>query len=300
VELSFAFWNCAISPPGLLESPQNQLIDDAVLIIKNLINDRGVSFLALCEVNDESFSLLKDRLADEDLSSLLLNDKTKTGSRFDISIFFDTKKIDVLERVSHTAMVGTSSIKIAQQLEVEIKGSNAAIQFLISHWPSRLRVISESYRNECSIGLRNFAYSLVDDNCQVVLMVDYNDDPYSHTLFNNLKATNDRSLVLSSVKGWLYNPFWRELAARKLFSPNDNEHDFGTCYSKANNRNSWSTFDQIIFSGSFLQGGAWFLNESRTGVVTDDSLINMVMNDKHKFDHLPVIGCVELLEINNV
>ncbi|WP_447888882.1 endonuclease/exonuclease/phosphatase family protein [Serratia fonticola] len=300
MEISFAFWNCAISPPGISDSPQAQLVDDAVNVIKNLLVEKNVSFVALCEVNEESFALLNEGLSDERFQSVLLNDKTKTGSRFDICLFYSVQDVSISEGVSHTGMVGTSSIKIAQQLEVEVKNNKTKVNFLISHWPSRLQYVSDSFRNECSIGLRNFVYGLINDDLQVILMGDYNDDPYSAGLFKNLKATNDRALVLSSTKGWLYNPFWRELIAREYFSQDSKDHDFGTCYSKANNRNRWSTFDQIIFSGNFLQGGPWFLKESKTGVVTDSSLINMVMSDKHKFDHLPVFGCIEYLEEKNV
>lgn len=131
-------------------------------------------------------------------------------------------------------------------------------------------------------------------------MGDYNDEPYAHSLFKNMSATNDRNLVLSDPDCWLYNPYWKTLFARIPFSIDEQQHDFGTCYSKAGNRKTWSSFDQIIFSGDFLSSGPWYLEESATGVVLTDKIRTAIMDNKHCFDHMPVIGCIRKREATHV
>ncbi|MBG6244780.1 hypothetical protein CS369_08380 [Candidatus Symbiopectobacterium sp. 'North America'] len=138
------------------------------------------------------------------------------------------------------------------------------------------------------------------DKKQVILMGDYNDEPYAHSLFKNMSATNDRDLVLSEPDYWLYNPYWKTLSARVPFSIDEQQHDFGTCYSKAGNRNTLSAFDQIIFSGDFLSSGPWYLEESATGVVLTDKIRAAIMNNKHCFDHMPVIGYIRKREATHV
>lgn len=297
---NFAFWNCAISPPGTNLPVSEDLVDDACKIIMEVFEKNKIGLIALCEVNEFSFKKLNERLSMLGLSAVFLGDETETGSKFDIAVFYIKSTIKIIESMHHTGDVGTSKVKIAQQLKISIHPNDTIIDILISHWPSRLQHVSESFRNECSTGLRMNVSSLMRNDSQVILMGDYNDDPYSQSLLVNLRATNDRSLVMSKPNYWLYNPFWRTLFARVEFQKDVIEHDFGTCYSKSNSRNNWSTFDQIIFSGNFLTTGPWFLKEADTNIVSNSSLLSSIMNSNSKFDHFPIVGCIEKSEIKHV
>ncbi|MFE8100860.1 hypothetical protein RBA71_05100 [Brenneria goodwinii] len=303
MDFRFAFWNCAISPPGQtgMRSPAD--MDDAVEVIADLFANKEIGFLALCEVNKESFEYISNALSELELplSSQFMPDKTSTGSEFDIGYFFDATQIAVEHGIAHTGSLGTSSVKIAQQLLMVVKEEQPSIvNVLVSHWSSQLLKIADDFRDECSKGLRRFVEELIRKNQQIILMGDYNDEPYSRSLFKNIRATNDRALVLSNPDYWLYNPYWKTLAARMPFTIDEQQHDFGTCYSKSGNRNNWSTFDQIIFSGHFLNSGPWYLQESATGVVLTDKIRAAIMDKKHCFDHMPVIGCIRKKEATHV
>ncbi|MDE8740502.1 hypothetical protein PZA20_01500 [Pectobacterium polaris] len=297
----FAFWNCAISPPGVKDWQNRGNVADAVEIIRHLFIHERIDLLAVCEVNQTSFQLLVEGLLDIGIASEFMDDTTLTGGQFDIGYFYRSTRIAVTQGQTHTGRIGSSSLKIAQQLKIAFKTETPnEINMLISHWPSQLRTIAEDFRNKCSIGLRGFVESLLADKKQVILMGDYNDEPYAHSLFKNLSATNDRALVLSKPDYWLYNPYWKTLSARMPFSFEEQQHDFGTCYSKSGNRNSWSAFDQIIFSGDFLSTGPWYLDEAATGVVLTDVLRAAILDSQHYFDHMPVIGCVRKKGATNV
>ncbi|VAC85187.1 Uncharacterised protein [Enterobacter hormaechei] len=295
MEFHFAFWNCAISPPGVKNKCAIDDVSEAVEIISALFKTNKISLLALCEVNNESFSCIKKSLDSMGLclAAEFMPDKTDNGAEFDIGYFFDPQKVFVEKGVAHTARLGTSSVKEAQQLLLVINEDlSNVINIFISHWPSRLRKIADDFREECSKGLRLNIENYINNGRQVILMGDYNDEPYSQSLFKNIHATNDRALVLSDPTYWLYNPFWKALSARTPFTFDEDQHDLGTCYSKAGNRNNWSTFDQIIFSGHFLHTGPWYLKESETGVVLTDKLRAAIMDNKNFIDHMPVIGCI--------
>lgn len=303
MEFIFAFWNCAISPPGIKEMRTPANMADAIEVIADLFTNKNVALLALCEVNSESFSYLSNEI-DElglSLSAHFLPDKTLTGAEFDVGYIYDPAKISVELGIAHTARLGTSIVKVAQQLRVIInEDASSIINIFVSHWSSQLRKIADDFRDECSKGLRRNIVGYIEQNQLVILMGDYNDEPYSQSLFKNIRATNDRALVLSMPDYWLYNPYWKALSARMPFTIDEQQHDFGTCYSKSGNRNHWSTFDQIIFSGHFLHCGPWYLKESSTGVVLTDKLRATIMDSKHYFDHMPVIGCICKREVKNV
>ncbi|MFY0167837.1 hypothetical protein [Klebsiella aerogenes] len=303
MEFIFAFWNCAISPPGIKGTRTPADIADAVEVIADLFTSKKLMFLALCEVNVESFKSISRELdkIGLSLSSQFLPDKTLTGAEFDIGYIYESAEVNVIQGMAHTARLGTSQVKVAQQLFVFINGdASSGVNIFVSHWPSQLRKIADDFRDECSKGLRSNIERFIDVGQSVILMGDYNAEPYSHSLFKNIHATNDRALVLSEPNYWLYNPYWKALAARMPFKIDEQQHDFGTCYSKSGNRNHWSTFDQIIFSGHFLHCGPWYLNESSTGVVLTDKLRTAIMDSKHYFDHMPVIGCICKREVKNV
>ncbi len=303
MEFILAFWNCAISPPGIKEMRTPANMADAVDVIADLFITKQVTFLALCEVNRESFSYISNEIdkLGLSLSAHFLPDKTLTGAEFDIGYIYAPAQISVEQGVAHTARLGTSIVKVAQQLLVVINEDvTSIINVFVSHWPSQLRKIADDFRDECSKGLRRNVEKFIENNQLVILMGDYNDEPYSQSLFKNIHATNDRALVLSEPDFWLYNPYWKTLSARMPFTIDEQQHDFGTCYSKSGNRNHWSTFDQIIFSGRFLHCGPWYLKESSTGVVLTDKLRAAIMDSKHYFDHMPVIGCICKREVKNV
>lgn len=292
-----------MSPPGKKEMRPADTFADAIEVIADMFTKEQILFLALCEVNEDSFELISNALSDSgiSLSGQFLPDTTTTGSAFDIGYFYDQSKVDVQHRLAHTGKIGTSSVKIAQHLQMMIlEEQPCIINVLVSHWSSQLLKIADDFRDVCSKGLRSFVESLILNDEKVILMGDYNDDPYSHSIFKNIRATNDRALVLSAPSYWLYNPYWKTLAPRMPFRVDEQEHDFGTCYSKSGNRNNWSAFDQIIFSGHFLHSGPWFLQESATGVVLNDKLRAAIMNNKHCFDHMPVIGCITKSEVTHV
>ncbi|MBS5194964.1 MAG: hypothetical protein KHY92_14355 [Morganella morganii] len=292
-----------MSPPGSTIMRSSTDMSDAVSVIADLFIEQKIAFLALCEVNKDSFDSISNTLHSQGLSltAEFMADKTATGSTFDIAYFFDPNKAYVEHGMAHTGRLGSSQVKVAQQLLLIVpEEPSSVINILVSHWSSQLLKISDDFRDECSKGLRIFTDSLIAKDQHVILMGDYNDDPYSRSLFKNMHATNDRALVISQPDFWLYNPFWKTLSARMPFTANEAQHDFGTCYSKSGNRNNWSTFDQIIFSGHFLISGPWYLKESDTGVVLTEKLRAAIMDNRHYFDHMPVIGCISKREANHV
>lgn len=293
IELKLAFWNCALSPTKDAQRFSSNDIEIAILVIRSLFTLHKVQFVGLCEISKNSYDKLYDALKHDGIDGYLLDDKTFTGAQFDLAYFYLKEQVFIDRKSIVNPQLGSSSLKAAQHLLMYDLRSTSEIDVLMSHWPSRLQSIAEDFKRRCSNSLRHLAEELIHDNKQVIFMGDYNDEPYSDSIFKNLYATNDRALVLSSPNYWLYNPFWKLLAPRVPFKKSANEHDFGTCYSKSGNRNKWAVFDQMLFSGNFLTDGKWILNESGCDRVFNNDYLNILLDSRQDFDHFPVISTIE-------
>jgi len=108
--------------------------------------------------------------------------------------------------------------------------NNQPLHILVNHWPSRRKGTNETANKRIAAAERNIQIleSILeeDPNAKVVIMGDFNDDPFSESV---QKLTTSK----------MYNPM--EILLTK---------DSGTLSYKGN----WHLFDQIIISHNFLQG----------------------------------------------
>jgi endonuclease/exonuclease/phosphatase family metal-dependent hydrolase len=129
----------------------------------------------------------------------------------------------------------------------------------------------------------------------VVILGDFNDDPFNPPLAGHLLATRDRSLAQSS-SSYFYNPFWRFLGESDPHKPGIECDSICGTYLQQHGQDEtrWRTFDQIIVSSGLLSSGNWQLKEQDTAIVRIPELIDAVKNKKHHFDHLPVVARIEM------
>jgi hypothetical protein len=127
----------------------------------------------------------------------------------------------------------------------------------------------------------------------ILLLGDFNDEPFDKSLADHLLATRDRELA-KTKKGFLYNPFWRCLGeAHPHKHPMLARASSGSFFHRTGHRTRWRTFDQILFSAAFLGGGEWHLNEEQTTILRPELLVELVQTKDVIFDHFPVIGTIE-------
>ena len=196
---------------------------------------------------------------------------------------------------------GRTSLKISERIDLFFPESNALINFFISHWPSRLHhQESDPKRLELATTFRKYLDSIreIDSlNKHIILMGDYNDDPFSPSLYKHLLATRDRQLATEN-DNYLYNPFWRNLGESDyLVHEDSNKNSCGTYYYSQGNESKWFNFDQIIFSSAFLKNGLLRLNEENCIILRNEDLVSRIKSLKYKFDHLPVLGVIDIGEI---
>lgn len=108
------------------------------------------------------------------------------------------------------------------------------VAFIVNHWPSR--GAASPARERAGVQVRALKDSLqrLDSKIKIVIMGDMNDDPMDKSMSEALGAKREMKDV---KKKDLFNPWWNTLASGD-----------GTLKY----RGKWNLFDQIVFTGNFL------------------------------------------------
>jgi hypothetical protein len=216
---------------------------------------------------------------------------SKVGkTKFDTCYIYNNSKLAIFEVNDIVTTKGTKTLKVAQKLEV-LSNSNLIFYLFISHWPSRLWC-EENHTDRHNLGIRlrdsiEEIIKLYNTNQYIILMGDYNDEPFDKSICDQIMASRDKKFV-SETKHLLYNPFWKHLSENST-----DEYYCGSYFYKQGSVTKWHTFDQIIFSHAFLEGKDWKLIETESNILYIPELIKIVSDKKRVFDHLPVIGLIE-------
>ena len=271
---------------------QRQIVCSMVDFILNRLQ---VDFLALGEIAEKDVEVIKQtcELTGFDLKF----DFAKVGrSHFDTCFIYKREKLVLHDSRLITLAKGNRILKIAHRIDFIILDYEKLLHVFISHWPSR-RYCHENSADRHLLGssLRDAVKDLnseIGKLANVILLGDYNDEPFDPSLAEQLMATRDRVLAGKNPH-LLYNPFWRHLSPSKLYLPDKkDESSGGTYFHKHGEITRWRTFDQIIFSAAFLGHTDWHLNEALTGILHFEEYEAIIMDKNEIFDHFPVLGVI--------
>ncbi|MDQ7090576.1 MAG: hypothetical protein Q9M50_08020 [Methylococcales bacterium] len=284
--LKFSWWNSSLSPPiKRTENEYDKHRKVAVEVIYKLLNEKEIDFLALGEVSADDVTFFKQLKELENYE--IVTGVVKSGRvNFDTCFIYHQDKVRIHSEVIviDTAR-GDQKIKIAQKIILEIINEKEPFYLFVSHWKSRLHC-SKSDADRHLLGMRlrdevDDIYKNFGKDAPLILLGDYNDEPFDDPLSEQLMATRDKALILKK-EFLLYNPFWQYLSYQ-------NPDYAGTYYYKSGSITQWHTFDQIIVSSVFIIGNKWLLDEKETGIVYFSDYLKQVKNGKTIFDHLPVM-----------
>jgi len=181
---------------------------------------------------------------------------------------------------------GDKTIRLAGQTKLTINKTNIVL-FLI-HWHSQ----RNDYTIREEIGSLFYQHLLAPYNSkkkstQIILMGDFNFEPFSRPLSTGILGSRDRCLCINN-RSYFYNPFWRKMGAIKIYNGTELDQKYGTYYfSKKGETTSWYTYDQAFFSGNFLSNGKWILQENKLTILENKNINDLFFTIK-KCDHLPI------------
>lgn len=291
-KLRLGWWNVALSPSAP-QANSNASDDGYNLIcghIRKLIIEESCDFLALCEVSSVDVEYITQNLGLSDISIIDLTQNVGR-TRFDIAVIYNNRKITVKFKKSLSKIRTGETVKGAQLVELVNLDDQKKINVYLCHWASRLNGSGEEKRIQSARIVEDSAFELINSGVDVIVMGDFNDNPYDVSLRKYMNATRCIDAVRKYPADYLYNPFWRNLVSEQKHSHINCSMPYrsGTLKFKEFSGTFWHAYDQILLSSGFVTDKDWNLNEFMTKVVTSDELLRD-FNDKQIFiDHLPVI-----------
>lgn len=289
-KFSFGWWNTSLSPRGRKSTPES--IDVATRLVEVLTKDLRLDFIAFGEVSPAEREAFSDAIANSNYR--MLDGFQPAGrSRFSTLFVYDESFLSVSSPVSIVAEKGGRTLRVAQRIDATINGFKKPFHIFISHWPSRLH-LQESAPERYLLGVRlrdavDEVYNLYNEIPNIILIGDYNDEPFSTSLTEALLATRDRLLAMRR-KHLLYNPFWEFLGAPCEAA--DKQSLRGSYFHKQGDVTQWRLFDQVMVSSSLLSGHGWILDDDFTRALDLPGYTPLLSDANEIFDHAPIIGAV--------
>lgn len=296
-KITIAWWNTTLSPHSKENTASEEHKDFVIYTLFRLMQIKNVDVLCLCEVSKDDIDFLNNNLLPF-LGGFSIYDGTiKDGrKKFDLCVIYRSNILQFVNSEIISKLQVKKKIYAGQEVNFITSDFGEPMTLYLVHWSSRMYDYEDS-PNKGQLG--TLLRDAVND-CRetrhikhVIILGDFNEEPFNKSITNALFASRDIALVKKSPR-LLYNPFWRHMVHGK-FHPQKNiqNEDCGTYYYKSDEFNRWKTFDQIIFSSDFISGDSWFLNESKTEVFSDEEFIDYICSSKSKFDHLPIISVIE-------
>ncbi|QXH77458.1 endonuclease/exonuclease/phosphatase family protein [Pseudomonas salmasensis] len=289
-KITIAWWNTSLSPSGNSRGCED-LTRSAAEVIAYLIINSNVDFMALGEISDEDFENLRslEVFSEFDFHTGV----SKAGrSKFDTCYISNPEKITINGLENITSARGNSIMKIAQRIDFSDNKTGTPFHIFVSHWPSRLWCEeNHADRHVLGIRLRDEVDKLLNSNTtppHIILLGDYNDEPFDKSLSSQVMATRDIDLV-KKREHLFYNPYWSQMGKGK----NGQSLMGGSYYYQSGETTRWHTFDQIIYSHAFVSAKIWRLAECNDHISDVPGLMDLVISRKSKFDHIPVYGTIE-------
>ncbi|CAI1919996.1 endonuclease/exonuclease/phosphatase family protein [Serratia plymuthica] len=294
-EISFIWWNTSLSPVTRQDRSSDLEKEIALTMIVYFLTKLNADCVCLGEVSNNDIESISNICAS--LGYEVYNGVKPLGrTSFDTCVIFNKSKLQLLNGKEISSMKGGSNLKVAQQMDFINLVDGTILHVFLSHWPSRLWCDENGAdRHYLGVRLRDAIEKLSDNQslANVIVLGDFNDEPFDKSISEQLMATRDR--FLAAKKRYLfYNPFWRHMCVNGVYSHDCNTPGHGgTYYYKNDSKNRWRTFDQILVSSAFLGHTEWYLKESGSRVIDMPGYIEYIVDSDFSFDHMPVMAVIE-------
>jgi hypothetical protein len=205
---------------------------------------KGLSVLGLCEI--ENKKVLDDLIRQEAIAKrkyAYVHYDSPERRGVDVALLYNPSHFKVTSsRAVPLKIESKPDFFTRDQLVVSGILDGESVHFIVNHWPSRRGGEKRSYplRLEAAKLCRAIVDSIIstDSTAKIFIMGDFNDDPVNKSILKVLGAQCDSSGIAPTQ---LYNPMCNML-----------KKGIGSLAY----RDSWNLFDQIIITGSTVNGAS--------------------------------------------
>lgn len=189
-------------------------INNLSSIIQKLNNENGPDILGICEVeNSYVLELLTNKLnsllPNRSYSFLIADGLDKRG--IDTALILDNNKYETDTNNIFTLRIAKRNpTRDLFQIHLKTKPGNNTLVLILNHWPSRSggELESEPFRIMVAENLSYWVERIHEElgkDVPILLMGDFNDNPYNKSITKYLQSSNIRNKVMSAKNHFFYN-----------------------------------------------------------------------------------------------
>ena len=226
---------------GWSAAVRNRKIAQLASIIEMMFDGEGPDLLGVCEVENEA---IVERLANAinlpGRNYQVVAHESPDARGIDVSFIVDSNTLSATD-TDHQVIVKRTPTRDLFCAKFTLNGGGPTFAAIANHWPSRTagQYQSEPFRMLTGETLAFVIAELLygdngDKDTPIVVMGDFNDEPFNRSMQEYLLGTRDPGRVRFSKSGHLLNLMW----------PLMRGDDPGTYLFKSN----WNMLDQILVS----------------------------------------------------
>ncbi len=222
----------------------NQKINNLSSIILKFNNNNGPDILGVCEVeNEHVLKLLTEKintiLPARNYSFSIIDGEDKRG--IDTALIYDKNKYTIDPKNFTLRISKRNPTRDLFQIQITTQSNNILV-LILNHWPSRSggELESEPFRIMVAENLSYWVKRIHEDlgkDTSILLMGDFNDNPYNKSMTNYLQSSNIRNKVMSAKNHFFFNLMFQ------FIDKNIGTHVYG---------NEVNLLDQFLISKSIL------------------------------------------------
>ena len=187
-------------------------ISNLCSIIKQMNNGAGPDILGVCEIeNEEVVARLMDKVGQEvGRNYKILHKDTKDLRGIDIAFIYDSAKYQSDGVLYSLEVMKRNATRDLVQIHLTTDPGGNELVLVGNHWPARSagKYESEPYRIMVAETLAFWIDRIYEEkgkDAEVVLMGDFNDNPFDRSITDYLLATNIRKKVENARNHVLFN-----------------------------------------------------------------------------------------------
>lgn len=267
-------------------------IDLANVYIKQMALNKNLDLIALCEVSENEAVSFSNLARELNMDYLDLSDNIGRVI-LDFSLMYESTKLEFVSKKNLVQRLPTKrNIRVGVKVVFKVNQSGKYLTIFLSHWPSKLSSL-DCHRSAAARSMRasiDNIYEKYGDDTQLICMGDYNTEPYTEPMTEQLYATRDYHII-NNKRELLFNPSWFLLSDK-------NTNNIGTYHHSSAELSRWYVLDQMLFSSSFLYGDDNCLKLEMSSldfhkIWKDDGSCDDSIFSKN-FDHYPIFSKVFL------
>jgi len=193
-------------------------LSQLVKVISKFNDSSGPDIFGLCEVENEYVvELLSDAISSAvGRTYKVLHKDTKDKRGVDIAFIYDSNKYQVDGELFSLEIMKRNATRDVVQATFKTEAGNE-LTLLGNHWPARLggMLESEPYRIIVGETISYWIERICDrkgDMHPIVLMGDFNDQPYDRSIVDYLLSSNNKKKVIGAKNHYLYNLMYEFLS----------------------------------------------------------------------------------------